>query len=156
MGTEPKLTEDGAREIGPAADALCWPDGLLDAPLNPTQPELHRVAKNKRTREIDNLPAEVGVGRAAFFSASRNISLAIIVFILLILVCRPRGGLLSLGAFMGQGCCLHLNQRGGGKRRAASQIKKAARRDGFNQTPSRSMGRWLKLQPSWRSRHCRR
>src|ERR1019366_7809409 len=37
--TEPKLTEAGATEIA-AAGALCWPDGLLDALVNPMQPEL--------------------------------------------------------------------------------------------------------------------
>ena len=98
---------------------LCWFSGLLDALVNPMQPELYRVAKSKRTREIEILPAEIGVGRASYFPAPRNDSLTIFVFILLIVVCRPRGDYCPNGHLWDRGECLPLKHRGRGKRRAA-------------------------------------
>ena len=101
--TEPNLIDAGSTEIVAAPGVPCWPEPGLVAPVSPMQPELDRIAKNRRTRaakEIDFLPAEFP--SAAYFRAPPS-HFMYLFFIAAIVVCGPRRGLLSQWTFMGQG-----------------------------------------------------
>jgi hypothetical protein len=51
MATDPKLMDEGVKEIVAAPDAGCWLDVPFDALVRPMQPERDRAARNKRTRD---------------------------------------------------------------------------------------------------------
>ena len=115
--TDPKLIEAGAIEIAAAAAVVCWLGALLDALVNPMHPELYSVAKSRRTSEIEDLRA--GVESAALFLAPRNSSAIVMVFILLIVVCRLERDYCPNGQIWDRGADRPLPNGYGGKRRAA-------------------------------------
>jgi hypothetical protein len=87
MGTEPKLIDAGATEIVAVAGVLCWLDAALGALVTPVQPEMDRMAENRRTRAavgIAFLPGELAC--AAHFRAPPNHSFNFIFFIAPIVV----------------------------------------------------------------------
>jgi hypothetical protein len=95
-GTEPKPTDAGATEIVAAPGVVCWLDAGLDALVRPMQPELIRIAKNRRARaatEIAFWPVEFAC--SAHFSAPRNHSFRLNFFIAAIVEFGKKRGLLS-------------------------------------------------------------
>lgn len=73
MGTEPNLIDAGASEIAAAPGVFCWLDPVLAAPVRPVQPEIERMAENRRASAatgIAFLPVKFHCD--ARFSAQRN------------------------------------------------------------------------------------
>lgn len=102
--TEPKLTDAGATDIVAAPGVFCWPEGGLDALVRPMQPELHRIAENRRARAATGIAFRpVEFARVARFSAWPDDSFIPNFFITMIVSGEKREGLLSHWTFKGQG-----------------------------------------------------
>jgi hypothetical protein len=101
--TWPKLTEAGTTEIVAAPGVLCWFDANLDAPVNPMQPELDRIAKSRRIRAATGIAFwHTEFIHVARFIETSNHGLILNLFIHAIVVWPKKGGLLSHWTFIGQ------------------------------------------------------
>jgi hypothetical protein len=98
------LIDAGANEIAAAPGVLCWLEAGFAAPVSPTQPEVERMAENRRAsaaKGVAFLPVEIAC--AARFPAQWNCLFVFEVFIAAIVVGAKRWDLLSQWTFKGQG-----------------------------------------------------
>jgi hypothetical protein len=126
--TDPKSIDAGAREILAAPGVFCWLDATFDAPVNPMQPALESAAKSKMvsvTSEILLLPTGFACG--AHFPARQN-NLFLVMFVIEAIVdCGQDLYYCPYGHLWDRGTNLHLRNRCGGNRRAASRFLCVAR-----------------------------